>query len=90
VEPGKKHLHEKAEISSNEDAALFDPTKLVCEVKSSSHTNISDEVSDGCIYRVEIGDVVSCACITPTLCSTLIFQFLSHYEINLINTYKSI
>jgi hypothetical protein len=46
---------------------LFDPTKLVYEVKSSSQTNVSGEVSGGRIFRVEIGDVVSCTCMTPTL-----------------------
>ena len=37
------------------------------EVKSSSRTNIGGEVSGGRIYRVEIGDVVSCTCMTPAL-----------------------
>jgi hypothetical protein len=41
--------------------------KLVYAVKSSSHTNIGGEISGGRIYRVEIGDVVSCTCMTPTL-----------------------
>jgi hypothetical protein len=49
---------------------------LVCEVKSSSRKNIDNEISGGCIYKVEIGDVVSCTCMTPTLlhvpCSYLI------------------
>jgi hypothetical protein len=46
---------------------LFDPTKLVYEVKSSSWTNVGDEVSGGRIFQVEIDNVVSCTCMTPTL-----------------------
>jgi hypothetical protein len=51
----------------NEVATLFDPTKLMYEVKSSSRTNISGKISGGRIYRVEIRDAVSCTCMTPTL-----------------------
>jgi hypothetical protein len=41
--------------------------KLVYEVKSSSQTNIGGEISGGRIFCVEIGDVVCCTCMTPTL-----------------------
>jgi hypothetical protein len=66
-EPGRKHLLEQSEISTNKVAMLFDPVKLVYEVKSSSWTNVDGEVSGRCIFRVEIGDVVSCTCMTPML-----------------------
>jgi hypothetical protein len=46
---------------------LFDPAKLVYEVKSSSQINVGGEVSRGHIFRVEIGNAVSCTCMTPTL-----------------------
>jgi hypothetical protein len=46
---------------------LFDPVKHVYEVKSSSWINVGGEVSGGRILRVEIGDVVSCTCMTPML-----------------------
>jgi hypothetical protein len=35
-EPARKHLLKQCEISTNEVAMLFDPTRLVYEVKSSS------------------------------------------------------
>jgi hypothetical protein len=58
---------------------LFDPTKRVYEVMSSSQTNVGGEVSGGCIFRVEIGDVVGCTCMTPMLlhlpCSHIITAF---------------
>jgi hypothetical protein len=41
--------------------------KLVYEVKSSSRMNVGGEVSGGRIFRVEIGDVVSCIYMTPML-----------------------
>jgi hypothetical protein len=66
-EPSSKHLLELGEISNNEVAMLFDPTKLVYEVKSSSWTNVGDEVSGGRIFQVEIDNVMSCTCMTPTL-----------------------
>jgi hypothetical protein len=66
-QPGREHLLEQCEISTNEVAMLFDPTKLVYEVKSSSRTNVGGEVSGGRIFQVEIGDVVSCTYMTPTL-----------------------
>jgi hypothetical protein len=66
-QPGREHLLKQCEISTNEVVMLFDPTKLVYEVKSSSWTNAGGEVSGGHIFRVEIGDVVSCTCMTPTL-----------------------
>jgi hypothetical protein len=66
-EPGRRHILEQCEISINEIAVLFDPVKLVYEVKSSNRTNVSGEVSGGRILRVEIGDVVSCTCMTSTL-----------------------
>jgi hypothetical protein len=46
---------------------LFYPAKLVYEVKSSSRMNAGGEVSGGWIFRVEIDDVMSCTCMTPTL-----------------------
>jgi hypothetical protein len=46
---------------------LFDPAKLVYEVKSSSRTNVGGEVSGRHIFRVEISDVVSCTCMAPML-----------------------
>jgi hypothetical protein len=66
-EPRKKQLREQAEIPGNEVATLFDPTKLLYEVKSSSRMNIGGEISNGRIYRAEIEDVVSCTRMTPTL-----------------------
>jgi hypothetical protein len=54
-EPERKHLLEQGEISNNEVVVLFDPAKLVYEVKSLSWTN------------VEIDNVVSCIYMTPTL-----------------------
>jgi hypothetical protein len=66
-EPTRKHLLEQCEISTNEVVVLFDLAKLVYEVKSSSRTNVSGEISGGRIFRVEIGNVVSCTCMTPTL-----------------------
>jgi hypothetical protein len=64
---GRKYLLEQAEISNNEVVMLFDPVKLVYEVKSLSRTNVGGEVSGGHIFRVEIGNPVSCTCMTPTL-----------------------
>jgi hypothetical protein len=61
-EPDRKHLLEQVEISNNEVVVLFDPMKLVYEVKSSSQTNVGGEVSGGYIFRVEIDDVVSRTC----------------------------
>jgi hypothetical protein len=49
-EPTKKHLLEQYEISTNEVVVLFDLTKLVYEVKSSSRTNIGGEISGGRIF----------------------------------------
>jgi hypothetical protein len=46
---------------------FFDPVKLVYEVQSSSWTSVGGEVLGGCIFRVEIGTLVSCTCMTPTL-----------------------
>jgi hypothetical protein len=66
-EPARKHILEQCEISTNEVAVLFDPMKLVYEVKSSSRMNVGGEISEGRIFRVEIGFVVSCTCMTPTL-----------------------
>jgi hypothetical protein len=43
--PGRKHVLEQNEISNNEVAAIFDPTKLVYMVKSSSWTNVGGDVS---------------------------------------------
>jgi hypothetical protein len=66
-EPARKHLLEQCEISTNEVVVLFDPVRFVYEVKSSSRTNVDGEISGGRIFRVEIGDVVSCTSMTPTL-----------------------
>jgi hypothetical protein len=49
-EPGRKNLLEQGNISNNEVATIFDPAKLVYEVKSSSRTNIGGEVSGGRIF----------------------------------------
>jgi hypothetical protein len=49
-EPARKHLLEQGEISNNEIIMLFDPVKLVYEVKSSSRTNVGGEVSGGRIF----------------------------------------
>jgi hypothetical protein len=46
-EPGRRHILEQCEISINEIVVLFDPVKLVYEVKSSNRTNVSGEVSGG-------------------------------------------
>jgi hypothetical protein len=46
---------------------LFDPVKLVYEVKSSSRTNVGGEVLGGRIFQVEIGNIVSCTCMTSAL-----------------------
>jgi hypothetical protein len=66
-EIGRKHLLEQGEISTNEVVMLFDPAKLMYEIKSSSQTNVGGELLGGCIFQVEIDDVVSCTCMTPTL-----------------------
>jgi hypothetical protein len=49
-EPGRKHLLEQSEISTNNVVVLFDPMKLMYEVKSSSRTNIGGEVLGGHIF----------------------------------------
>jgi hypothetical protein len=49
-EPARKHLLEQCEISTNEVAMLFDPVKLVYEVKSSSQTNVRGEISGDRIF----------------------------------------
>jgi hypothetical protein len=49
-EPARKHLLEQCEISTNEVAMLFDPVKLVYEVKSSSQMNVRGEISGGHIF----------------------------------------
>jgi hypothetical protein len=66
-EPDRKHLLEQCEISTNKVTVLFDPVKLVYKVKSSSRKNVGGEVSGGRILQVEIGNMISCTCITPTL-----------------------
>jgi hypothetical protein len=48
--PERKYLIEQVEISNNEVAVLFDPAKLVYEVKSSSQTSVGGEVSGGRIF----------------------------------------
>jgi hypothetical protein len=49
-QPGRKHLLEQCEISTNEVVMLFDPVTLVYEVKSSSWMNVGGEVSGGHIF----------------------------------------
>jgi hypothetical protein len=49
-EPERKYLLEHAEISNNEVVVLFDPMKLVYEVKSSSQTSVGGEVSGEHIF----------------------------------------
>jgi hypothetical protein len=49
-QPGRKHLVEQCEISTNEVVVLFDSMKLVYEVKSSSQMNVGGEVLGGCIF----------------------------------------
>jgi hypothetical protein len=49
-EHGRKHLLERGNISNNEVVELFDPVKLVYDVKSSSWTNVGGEVSGGRIF----------------------------------------
>jgi hypothetical protein len=66
-EPARKYLLKQCEISTNEVVVLFDPARLVYEGKSSSRTNVGGEILGGRIFRVEIGDMVSCTCMTPTL-----------------------
>jgi hypothetical protein len=76
---------------------LFDPARLVYEVKSSSRMNVGDEIS-GHIFQVEIGDVVSCTCMTPTLlhlpCSHVIIvcrmRHVLHEGSNQISPYYSL
>jgi hypothetical protein len=97
-EPGTKHLLEPGEISNNEVAMLFDPVKLVYEVKSSCRTNVGGEVPEGCIFQVEIGNVVSCTCMTPMLlhlpCTHVItvchMRHMLHEGSNYMSPYYSI
>jgi hypothetical protein len=97
-EPARKHLLEQCEISTNEVAVLFDPARLVYEVKSSIRTNVGSEISGGRIFRVEIDDVVSCTCMTPTLlhlpCSHVItacrMRHVLHEGSNQISPYYSL
>jgi hypothetical protein len=93
-EPGRKYLLEQTEISNNEVAVLFDPAKLVYEVKSSSQTSVGGEVSGGRIFRVEIGTPVSCMCMTPTLlhlpCSHVITSYLMRLMLHEGNNYMSL
>jgi hypothetical protein len=48
--PGREHLLKQCDISTNEVDVLFDPTKLVYEVKSSSRTNVGGVVLGGRIF----------------------------------------
>jgi hypothetical protein len=97
-EPSRKHLLEHGEISTNEVVVLFDPVKLVYKVKSSSRTNVGGEVSGGRIFRVEIDDVVSCTCMTPTFlhlpCSHVItachMRHMLHEGSNYMSPYYSL
>jgi hypothetical protein len=91
---GRKHLLEQSKIFNNVVTALFDPTKLVYVVKSSSQTNVGGEVSGGCIFRVEIGDVVSCTCMTPMLlylpCSHVITAYRKRRVLHEGSNYMSL
>jgi hypothetical protein len=49
-EPRRKHLLEHSEMSNNKVVMLFDPAKLMYEVKSSNQTNVGGEVSGGHIF----------------------------------------
>jgi hypothetical protein len=97
-EPERKYLLEQAEISNNEVVVLFDPMKLVYEVKSSSRTSVGGEVSGEHIFRVEIDTSVSCMCMTPTLlylpCSHVItacrMRRMLHEENNYMTLYYSL
>jgi hypothetical protein len=94
----RKDLLEHAKILNNEVVVLFDPVKLVYEVKSSSRTSVGGEVSGGHIFRVEIGTHVSCTCMTPTLlhlpCSHVITAYLMRHVLhegsNYISSYYSL
>jgi hypothetical protein len=94
----QKRLLEQCEISTYEVVVLFDTAKLVYEVKSSSWMNVGDEVSRGRIFHVEIGDVVSCTCMTPTLlhfpCSHVItvchMRLVLHEGSNYMSPYYSL
>jgi hypothetical protein len=74
---------------------LFDPARLVYEVKSSSRMNVGGEILGGRIFRVEIDDVVSYTCMTPTLlhlsCSHVIttcrMRHVLHEGINQMSPY---
>jgi hypothetical protein len=97
-EPARKHLLEQCEISTNEVAMLFDPVKLVYEVKSSSRTNVGGEISGGHIFQVKIDDVVSCTYMTPTMlhppCSHIItvcrMRHVLHEGSNQMSLYYSL
>jgi hypothetical protein len=97
-EPERKYLLEQAEISNNEVVVLFDPVKLVYKVKSSSQTSVGGEVSGGRIFRVEIGTLVSCTCMTSILlhlpCSHVItacrMRHVLHKESNYMSPYYSL
>jgi hypothetical protein len=49
-QPGREHLLEQCEISTNEVVVLFDLAKLVYEVKSTSQMNVGGEVLGGRIF----------------------------------------
>jgi hypothetical protein len=49
-EPARKHLLKQYEISTNEVVVLFDPARLVYEVKSSNRMNVGGEISGGRIF----------------------------------------
>jgi hypothetical protein len=94
----RKHLLEQSEILNNEVATLFDPAKLMYEVKSSSRTNVGGEVFGGRIFQVEIGDVMSCTFMIPMLlhisCSHVITACcmcrVVHEGINYMSPYYSL
>jgi hypothetical protein len=97
-QPGIKHLLEQCEISTNKVVMLFDPVKLVYEIKSSNRTNIGGEVSGGRIFRVKIGNVVICTSMTPMLlhlpCSHVIticrMRRVLHEGSNYMSSYYSL
>jgi hypothetical protein len=70
----------------------------VYELKSSSQTNVGGEVLGGHIFRVEIGNPVSCTCMTLTLlhlpCSYVItacrMRCMLHEGSNYMSSYYSL
>ena len=66
-EPANEHLEKHEKWAIDQAALLCDPREHVYEVTSSSHTSVGGERSGGRAYKVEIGDNLSCTCMTPQL-----------------------